>query len=99
MLSIPFVYLTYSLKRYFGFRRAFGIDHFETAYAIAPMVRQGIFRFTDNGMYVYGFLLIWIPAFVWQSAGALVAAAFSHLYIWVHYYVTERPDMQHIYSP
>jgi hypothetical protein len=98
LLAIPVAYLGYSVKRYFGFRRAFGIDHFETAYTIAPMVKQGIFRFTNNGMYVYGFLLIWIPVFVWQSAGALVAAVFSHLYIWVHYYATERPDMRRIYN-
>jgi len=24
-------------------------------------------------------------------------ALFSHLYIWVHYYFTERPDMKIIY--
>jgi len=27
-----------------------------------------------------------------------VVAAFSHIYIWVHFYVTERPDMRRIYG-
>jgi hypothetical protein len=62
------------------------------------MVNKGIFRWSANAMYVYGFLLLWIPAFVWQSAAALVAAVFSHIYIWVHYYATERPDMNRIYG-
>ena len=98
ILAVPVIYLGYSVQRYFGFRRALGVDHFETAYAIAPMVQQGIFRYTSNGMYIYGFLLLWIPVFVWQSAAALVAAVFSHLYIWVHYLATERPDMRRIYN-
>ena len=29
---------------------------------------------------------------------ALVVAMFSHLYIWVHYICTERPDMRLIYG-
>ena len=33
------------------------------------------------------------------SSLALVAAAFNHLYIWVHYWSTERPDMARIYGP
>jgi len=24
---------------------------------------------------------------------------FNHLYIWVHYYATERPDIDFIYGP
>lgn len=97
-LAIPVIYLAYSIRHYFGFRRAFGIDHFEPAYSIVSMVNQGIFRFSNNAMYVFGFLLLWMPAFIWQSAAALVAAAFSHLYIWVHFFATERPDMNRIYG-
>src|SRR5690625_3586668 len=52
---VPAVYLFYSVKRYFGFRRAFGIDHFDESYRDMPFVRKGIFRYTSNGMYVYGF--------------------------------------------
>ena len=63
-----------------------------------PFVRGGIFRFTSNGMYVFGFLLLWVPGLWWASAGALSAALFNHLYIWVHYFATERPDMARIYG-
>jgi len=95
---IPATYLFYSVKRYFGFKRAFGIDHFDTSYRSLPFVRQGIFRFTRNGMYVYGFLLLWVPAFWFASLAALTVALFNHLYIWVHYFATELPDMKRIYG-
>jgi hypothetical protein len=95
---IPALYLFYSVKRYFGFKRAFGIDHFDPSYRSMPFVRKGIFRFTSNGMYVFGFLLIWVPGLWWASEAALVAALFNHVYIWLHYYATERPDMRRIYA-
>jgi hypothetical protein len=94
---LPALYLFYSVKRYFTFRRAFGADHFDPSVRTMPFVRGGIFRFTSNGMYVFGFLLLWVPALWWASAGALVAALFNHLYIWVHYYATEQPDIARIY--
>lgn len=95
---VPALYLFYSVKRYFTFRRAFGIDHFDPAVRSQPFERRGIFRFTANGMYVFGFLLAWVPGLWWGSLAALAAAAFNHLYIWVHYYATERPDMRRIYG-
>jgi hypothetical protein len=95
---VPAVYLFYSVKRYFGFRRAFGIDHFDESYRSLPFVRKGIFRFTRNGMYVYGFLLLWVPALWFASSAALTVALFNHLYIWVHYFATELPDMRRIYG-
>ncbi len=98
ILLIPAIYLFYSVKRYFGFRRAFGIDHFDDDYRSLPFERRGIFRFTRNGMYIYGFLLLWVPAFWWASLAALSVAVFNHLYIWVHYFTTELPDMKHIYG-
>lgn len=98
ILAVPTFYLFYSVKRYFGFRRAFGIDHFDDAYRSLPMVRQGIFRLTPNGMYTFGFFLLWIPGLWFGSGAALCVAAFNHLYIWVHYYCTERPDMRRIYG-
>jgi hypothetical protein len=62
------------------------------------MVKGGIFRFTRNGMYVFGFLLLWIPGLWWASTAALAVALFNHLYIWVHYHTTELPDMKRIYG-
>ena len=95
---VPALYLFYSVKRYFTFRRAFGVDHFDPSTRSMPFVRGGIFRLTSNAMYVFGFLLLWVPALWWASAGALFAALFNHLYIWVHYYTTERPDIARIYG-
>jgi hypothetical protein len=95
---LPALYLFYSVKRYFTFRRAFGADHFDPSVRSMPFVRGGIFRFTSNGMYVFGFLLLWVPSLWWASAAALWAALFNHLYIWVHYYATERPDIARIYG-
>jgi hypothetical protein len=97
-LCVPVIYLGYSVRRFFGFRRAFGIDHFDPAYRSLPMIRGGIFRFSPNAMYVFGFMLLWIPAFYFRSTAAFVAAAFSHVYIWVHYLATEKPDMDYIYG-
>ena len=98
VLSLPTLYLFYSVVRYFGFRRAMGIDHFDPAYRKLPLVREGIFRFTRNGMYTFGFLLLWIPALAFSSFAALAVALFSHAYIWVHFLCTERPDMAHVYG-
>jgi len=98
LLCLPVIWLGVSIVRHFSFRRAFGIDHFDPAWRDAPLVREGIFRLTPNAMYVFGFLALWVPAFLFQSAAALVYAAFSHAYIWVHYYCTEKPDMRRIYG-
>ena len=32
------------------------------------------------------------------SSSALLVAAFSHVYIWIHYFATEKPDMQYLYG-
>jgi protein-S-isoprenylcysteine O-methyltransferase Ste14 len=98
ILLIPAVHLFYSVARYFGFRRAFGIDHFDPRYRAVPLVRRGIFEYSPNGMYVFGFLLLWSVALWYASVAALIAALFNHLYIWVHYWATERPDMRRIYG-
>jgi protein-S-isoprenylcysteine O-methyltransferase Ste14 len=96
--AIPAAYLFYSVMRYFGFKRAFGIDHFDKSYRSLPFVRKGIFRFTRNGMYVFGFCFFWVPGLWFASAAALCVALFNHLYIWVHYYTTELPDMKRVYG-
>ncbi len=91
-------YVFYSVRTYFGFKRAYGIDHFDESYRHLPFVREGIFRFTSNAMYTFGFLILWVPGLIFFSKAALIAAAFSHIYIWVHYYTTELPDIRFIYG-
>ena len=98
IIAIPASYLFYSVKKYFGVKRAFGIDHFDKSYRNKPLVREGIFRFVRNGMYVFGFLMLWIPGLLLSSKAALLVALFHHTYVWVHYCCTEKPDMERIYA-
>lgn len=90
-------YLMYSVVRYFKVKRALGIDHFDKEYK-EPFVKKGIFRFTNNGMYIYGLLIFYIPGLLMLSTPALVLGLFTHLYIWAHYFCTELPDMEKIYG-
>ncbi len=101
------IYTMYSVARYFGMARAAGIDHFDPRFLSPrkgangtpmPLVQEGIFRFTSNGMYACGFSLFWAIALGFDSTAALVAAAFGHAYIWVHFYATEKPDMDYLYN-
>jgi len=99
ILFIPAAYLFYSVKKYFGMDRAFGIDHFQPEiFKNTPFIKQGIFKYTDNGMYIFGFFILWIPGLLLLSKAALLVALFNHLYIWVHYYFTELPDIKVIYE-
>lgn len=98
LLLLPGGYAGYSVQRYFGAIRAAGADHFDPKYRDMPLVREGIFRFTSNGMYTYAFLLFWAIAVGLASSAALVVAAFSHVYIWAHYHATEKPDMRFLYG-
>jgi len=98
VLAIPGIYAMYSVRRYFGMARAAGADHFEERYRDMPLVNEGIFRFTSNGMYLYAFLLFWAIAVGFNSMAALIVAAFSHVYIWIHFYATEKPDMDFLYA-
>ena len=91
-------YLFYSVRTYFGFKRAYGIDHFDESYRHLPFVREGIFKYTSNAMYTFGFLVLWVPGLIFFSKAALLAACFNHVYIWVHYYTTELPDIRYIYG-
>lgn len=97
-LILPGAYAGYSVQRYFGMARAAGADHFNPRYRQLPLVRAGIFQFTNNGMYIYAFLLFWAMAVGFNSSAALTTAAFSHVYIWVHFYATEKPDMDYLYA-
>jgi hypothetical protein len=97
VITPPVIYLFYSVKKFFSFERAYGIDHFDKNYN-EPYVKKGIFKYTDNGMYVFGLMILYLPGLLFLSKAALLAALFNHVYIWVHYYFTERPDMVVIYG-
>lgn len=88
----------HSVFKHFTIRRAVGGDHFRDEIAEMPMVREGMFRFTDNAMYGIVFGGLWGIALLFDSWNALVLALFQHAYIWVHMYCTEKPDMRWIYG-
>lgn len=98
VLFLPFVYSMYSVAKYFGINRAYGIDHFDPSYREKVFVKKGMFKYTDNAMYKFGFLVLWAIALLTLSKAALLLAAFNHLYIWVHFYFTELPDIRRIYG-
>ena len=97
-VTLPAVYLFYSIGRFFPYNRAVGIDHFDMSYRNKPFVKKGIFKYFKNPMYIFGIAILLIPGLLYSSGAALLVALFSQVYIWVHYYTTERPDMKRIYG-
>lgn len=98
LLFIPAAWTIYSVERFFGPYRAAGADHFIVRYRTMPFERRGAFRYVPNAMYTLGFLLFWAIAVALASRAALVAAAYVHVVIWIHYLTLERPDMEVIYG-
>ncbi|MFW6265073.1 MAG: methyltransferase [Bacillota bacterium] len=96
-LLIPSIYTLWSVIKYFGMIRAIGADHFRIAYRQMPLVNKGAFRYSNNAMYAFAFLLLWSIALFIGSQAALSVALFEHAYVWVHYFCTEKPDMDIIY--
>jgi len=97
MLLIPTVYTFWSVLKYFGLVRAMVGDHFRFQFRQMPLEKRGIFKNSSNAMYAFGFLLLWAIALFNLSIPALVMAFFQHSYIWVHYFCTEKPDMDFIF--
>jgi len=98
LLLVPGIYTMYSVVHFFGMDRAYGIDHFDLSYRDKPFVKQGMFKYTDNAMYKFGFLILWSISLFTMSRAAILAVVFNHLYIWVHFYFTELPDIRRIYG-
>lgn len=92
LLLVPAGWAMHSVKKYFGFARALGGDHFFERYRAMPMVREGAFKYSSNAMYGIVFLAFWGLALIFRSRAALAVALFQHAYIWVHWYCTEQPD-------
>ncbi len=98
LLFLPALYTLWSVLRHFGLIRALGADHFRAKYRCMPLVREGIFRYSDNAMYTFGFTVLWGLALLFGSRTALILALFQHAYIWVHLYCTEAPDLAVLYG-
>ena len=98
ILFIPGVYTMYSVKKYFGFLRAAGADHFDPKYKSLPFENRGIFKWTPNAMYVFAIGIPFSFAVATGSQSMFVVAIYTYISIWLHYYCTEKPDFAFIYN-
>ena len=98
ILFIPGAYTMYSVKKYFGFLRAAGADHFDPQYRDMPFEKRGIFKWSPNAMYVFAIGIPFSFAVATGSQSMFVVAIYTYISIWLHYFCTEKPDFAVIYS-
>ena len=98
IIAVLNVWGMYSVVRYFGLRRAFGLDHFDTSVRHKGLVKGGAYRYIRNVMYLLVLPVFFVPALLWGSVASLILGVFQYIYVWVHYYCTELPDMSVIYG-
>ena len=98
LIFIPFIYTMYSVKKYFGFLRATGIDHFDPSYKDKPFEKRGIFKWSSNSMYAFGIAIPFAFATATGSQSMFIVAAYSYIAIWLHYFCTEKEDFKVIYG-
>ena len=98
LFFIPFIYTIYSIKKYFGFMRATGIDHFDPSYKDKPFERRGIFKWSSNAMYAFAIPVFFGFAFSSGSKVMFIFAAYSFIGVWLHYFCTEKEDFKVIYG-
>ena len=98
IIFIPGIYTMYSVKKYFGFLRAAGADHFDLKYRDMPFERRGIFKWTPNAMYVFAIGIPFGFAVGTGSQSMFVVAIYTYISIWLHYFCTEKEDFKVIYG-
>jgi len=98
IIFIPGAYTMYSVKKYFGFLRAAGADHFYSKYREMTFERRGIFKWTPNAMYVFGIGIPFAFATATGSQSMFIVAIYTYISIWLHYYFTEKEDFKIIYG-
>ena len=98
IIFIPGVYTMYSVKKYFGFLRAAGADHFDPKYRDLPFEKKGIFKWTPNAMYVFAMGIPFGFAVATGSQSMFVVSIYSYISIWLHYFCTEKEDFKYIYD-
>ena len=98
ILFIPGAYTMYSVKKYFGFLRAAGADHFDPKYRNLSFERRGIFKWTPNAMYVFAIGIPFSFAVATGSQSMFVVAIYTYISIWLHYFCTEKEDFKIIYG-
>ena len=98
LIFIPFIYTIYSIKKYFGFMRATGIDHFDPNYKNIPFEKRGIFKWSSNAMYTFAIPVFFGFAFSVGSKAMFIFATYSFIGAWLHYFCTEKEDFKVIYG-
>jgi len=98
ILFIPGAYTMYSVKKYFGFIRAAGADHFDPKYRDLPFENRGIFKWSPNAMYVFAIGIPFSFAVATGSQSMFVVAIYTYISIWLHYFCTEKEDIKVIYG-
>ena len=97
IIFIPGIYTMYSVKKYFGFLRAAGADHFDLKYRNMPFERRGIFKWSPNAMYVFAIGIPFGFAIATGSQSMFVVSIYTYISIWLHYFCTEKEDFKVIY--
>ena len=98
IIFVPGIYTMYSVKKYFGFLRAAGADHFDPKYRDMPFERRGIFKWTPNAMYVFAIGIPFAFATATGSQSMFIVAIYTYISIWLHYFCTEKEDFKIIYG-
>jgi len=98
IIFIPGIYTMYSIKKYFGFIRAAGADHFDAKYRDMPFEKRGIFKWTPNAMYVFAIGIPFGFAVATGSQSMFIVAIYTYISIWLHYFCTEKEDFKIIYE-
>ena len=98
LIFIPFIYTIYSIKKYFGFMRAAGIDHFDSNYKNIPFEKRGIFKWSSNAMYTFAIAVFFSFAISAGSKAMFIFAAYTYIGGWLHYFCTEKEDFKVIYG-
>ena len=98
LFFVPFVYTIYSIKKYFGFLRATGKDHFDPSYKNIPFEKRGIFKWSSNAMYTFAIAIFFGFAVSAGSKAMFVFSVYTYIGVWLHYFCTEREDFKVIYG-
>jgi len=98
IVFVPGIYTMYSVKKYFGFLRAAGADHFDPKFRDMPFERRGVFKWTPNAMYVFAIGIPFAFAIATGSKSMFILAIYTYVSIWLHYFFTEKEDIKIIYK-
>ena len=98
ILFVPGIYTMYSVKKYFGFLRAAGADHFDPKYRGMAFEKRGIFKWSPNAMYVFGIGIPFAFAVATGSESMFIVAIYTYISIWLHYFCTEKEDFKVLYN-